>query len=305
MIYRFAVTAILLFATQTACAEHLIQSSKYARSQTAPTTRPEFEVASIRPSNPQWPQINVGVHVDGAQVRFSLFNLVTYIGYAYEIPPYQVEGPDWMGPAFFDIAAKIPEGANPTQVRAMLRTLLADRFDVKVHRETREVPVYALEIARGGLKMKELPPDPALDLEQQGADNMSMTIQSTGGVYNLGNGAYFSVGDKGFEAEKLSMLSLSRAIRPFLDRPVLDMTNLKGAYDFVLNVTPEDRIGMMIRSAINAGVTLPPQALKALDNASGDSFTAALEKIGLVLTPRKGPLEVIVVDSARTTPSDN
>jgi uncharacterized protein (TIGR03435 family) len=90
-----------------------------------------------------------------------------------------------------------------------------------------------------------------------------------------------------------------------MDRPVVDMTNLKGAYDFVLNVTPEDRIGMMIRSAINAGVTLPPQALKALDNATGDSLTAALEKIGLTLTPRKGPVEVIVVDSIQKTPSEN
>jgi uncharacterized protein (TIGR03435 family) len=268
-------------------------------------TRLEFEVASIRPSNPQGAQIDIGMHVDGAQVRFTLFNLISYVGYAYEIPPYQVEGPDWIGSAFYDIAAKMPEGSSPTQVRAMLRTLLADRFGLKIHRETREVPVYALEVAKGGLKMKELPPDPALDPEHQGEENMSINIQGTGGIYNLGNGAYFSVDDKGFDGKKLSMRYLSRAVRPFLDRPVLDMTNLKGAYDFVLQVTPEDRIAMMIRSAINAGVTLPPQALKALDNASGDSFIAALDKIGLVLTPRKGPVEVVVVDSVQKTPSDN
>ena len=268
-------------------------------------TRPEFEVASIRPASPKWPQINVGIQVDGAQVRFTLFNLITYVGYAYEIPPYQIEGPEFMGSAVFDISAKIPEGASPTQVRAMMRNLLADRFGLKVHRETREVPVYALEVAKGGLKMKQLPPDPALDLEHQGEENMAMTIQPTGGAYKLGNGAYFSVDDKGFEGKKLSMRYLARVIRPFLDRPVLDMTNQKGAYDFVLNLTPEDRIAMMIRSAINAGVTLPPQALKALDNASGDSFTAALEKIGLVLTPQKGPVEVIVVDFVQKTPSDN
>src|SRR6478609_6505306 len=161
-------------------------------------TRPEFEVASIRPSNPQGALINVGMHVDGAQVRFTLFNLITFVGYAYEIPPYQVEGPDWIGSAFYDIAAKMPEGTSPTQVRAMLRTLLADRFGLKVHRETREVPVYALEVAKGGLKMKEQAPDPDLDPEHQGEENMSMTTQSTGGIYNLGTGAYFSVDDKGF-----------------------------------------------------------------------------------------------------------
>lgn len=268
-------------------------------------TPPEFEVASIRPANLQGYQTNIGMHIDGAQVRFTLFNLTALIGYAYEIPPYQVDGPDWMGSAFFDIAAKMPDESSATQARAMLRKLLADRFGVKVHRETRETPVYALEVAKGGLKMKELPPDPALDLEQQAADNFSMTIQGIGGVFNLGNGAYFAVDDKGFEGRKLSLRSLSRAIRPFMDRPVVDMTNLKGAYDFVLNITPEDRIAMMIRSAINAGVTLPPQALKALDNATGDSLTAALEKIGLTLTPRKGPVEVIMVESIQKTPSEN
>src|SRR5215471_7208510 len=119
---RFAVTAILVFLSQTAGAVYdrtfFVESIKYARSQTAPTIRPEFEVASIRPTNPQWPQINVGVQVDGAQVRFTLFNLITYVGYAYEIPPYQIEGPEFMGSAVFDISAKMPEGANPTQVRA-------------------------------------------------------------------------------------------------------------------------------------------------------------------------------------------
>jgi uncharacterized protein (TIGR03435 family) len=267
--------------------------------------RLEFEVVSIRPRSLQGQQVDVGIHIDGAQVRFTLFNIITFVGYAYDVPPYQVEGPDWIGTTFFDVAAKVPDGTTKTQVREMLRSLLAERFGLEVHRETREFAVYALEMAKSGLKMKELAPDPALDLEQQGADNMSMTIQNTGGVYNLGNGAYFSVDDKGFEGKKLSMRTLSRSIRPFMDRPVADMTNLKGAYDFALNVTPQDRMAMMLRSAINAGVTLPPQALRALDNASGDSFTDALQKLGLVLVPRKAPLEVIVVDSVLKTPTEN
>jgi uncharacterized protein (TIGR03435 family) len=266
----------------------------------------QFEVASIRPSvPPQGFQVNVGIRVDGAQVRFTLFNLVTYVAYAYDIPPYQVEGPDWMRAAIFDISAKMPDGANPKQARVMLRSLLEERFGLKAHREMKEFPVYALEVARTGLKMKELPPDPDVDLERQGAENMAMTIQGNGGKYDLGNGAYFAVDEKGFQGRKLTMRTLSRSIRPFLDRDVVEMTNLKGAYDFELPVTPEDRIAMMIRSAINAGVTLPPQALRALDNGSGASFTDALQKLGLVLVPRKAPLEVIVVDSLQKTPTEN
>jgi uncharacterized protein (TIGR03435 family) len=236
--------------------------------------------------------VNVGIHVDGAQVRFTLFNLVTYVAYVYDIPPYQVQGPDWMGPAIFDISAKMPDGADPKQARAMLRSLLEDRFGLKAHRDMKEFSVYALEVAKMGLKMKELPPDPDLDLERQGADNMTMTIQGNGDVYDLGNGAYFAVDDKGFPCRKLSMRALSKAIRPFMDRLAVDMTNLKGAYDFELPVTLKDRIGMMLRSVINAGVNLPPQALKVLDNATGDSFMDALRKLGLVLVPQKAPLVV-------------
>src|SRR5215471_8873840 len=76
----------------------------------------------------------------------------------YDIPPYQVQGPDWMGPAIFDISAKMPDGADPKQARAMLRLLLEDRFGLRAHRDMKEFPVYALEVAKMGLKMKELPP---------------------------------------------------------------------------------------------------------------------------------------------------
>jgi uncharacterized protein (TIGR03435 family) len=91
----------------------------------------------------------------------------------------------------------------------------------------------------------------------------------------------------------------------FLDRPVIDMTNLKGAYDFTLELTPEDRMGMMIRSAVAAGMVLPPQALALLDGASNDSLSNAMKKVGLTLEPRKTPLEVVVIDQMQRTPTEN
>src|SRR5215471_21466348 len=127
-------------------------------------TDTEFEVASIRPSD--LANLNIaagirgGVRVDGSQVRYTLVPLITYIGYAFEIRNYQIVGPDWLRSQLFDIVAKLPEGTTTKQVPQMLRALLEDRFGLKVHRETKEFPVYALEIAKGGLKMKELPPDP-------------------------------------------------------------------------------------------------------------------------------------------------
>jgi uncharacterized protein (TIGR03435 family) len=94
-------------------------------------------------------------------------------------------------------------------------------------------------------------------------------------------------------------------LTPFLDRPIIDGTGLKGVYDFMLDISPEDFAAMSVRSAVNAGVSLPPQMLRALDNASGDSLIDSLQKLGLTLASRKEPLEVIVVDAMQKAPTEN
>ena len=90
-----------------------------------------------------------------------------------------------------------------------------------------------------------------------------------------------------------------------MDRPVVDMTDLKGSYDVALDVTEEDHRVMLIRAGVAAGVTLPPQALRLLDGASTPSLLDAIQKLGLKLEARKAPLDVIVIDDARKTPTDN
>ncbi len=90
-----------------------------------------------------------------------------------------------------------------------------------------------------------------------------------------------------------------------MDRPVVDMTNLQGHYDFLLELSPEDFRAMGIRSAIAAGVALPPQAIQMAEAASGNSLSNALEKLGLKLETRKAPVEVLVIDHAEKTPSEN
>jgi uncharacterized protein (TIGR03435 family) len=272
-------------------------------------TNLQFEVASIRPSD--LGNLNIaagiraGVRLDGAQVRYTLVPLIAYVGYAYQIRNYQIVGPDWLRSELFDIVAKLPEGSTTKQVPQMLRALLADRFKLKVHRETKEFPVYVLEVAKSGLKMTELPPDPATAVDLTNPLNVSFTADRTGGTFSLGGGAYFTAGTSGVEGKKLSMAALTYMLTPFLDRPAIDATGLKGIYDFVLKISPEDLMAMQVRSAINAGVSLPPQALRALDNASGDSLGAALDRLGLTLVSRKAPLEVIVVDAMEKAPTEN
>ncbi|HLI85124.1 MAG TPA: TIGR03435 family protein [Bryobacteraceae bacterium] len=266
---------------------------------------PEFEVATVRPSalEPQG-QVQVGLHLDGAQVRIISWTLRDYIGLAYRMRVSQVLGPDWMHLERFDIAAKIPEGHKTDEFRQMLQALLRERFQLKFHKEQREFPVYALVQAKTPLKLTPAPPDP-----QAGDTPEPLDVAGGGSAagvnVNLGHGSSWSFVPNRFEAKKLSMEVFAENLERFADRPIVDKTGLKGQFDFGFDINPEDYRPMLIRSAIAAGVLLPPQALRLLDGSSSASLSDALEKIGLRLEARKEPLDVIVVDSASKMPTEN
>jgi uncharacterized protein (TIGR03435 family) len=270
------------------------------------TPLPEFEVASIRPSatvpGPQG-QMSIGLHVDGSQLRISALTLKDYLGRAYSMRVSQIFGPDWIGSDRFDIAATIPAGLKQTQVPEMLQSLLADRFQLKFHREKRDFPVYALVAARGPLKLRLLPDEDTSSTPQP--VNVAAAGSEAGISTNLGNGASWTFVPNKFEAKKLSMEQLATTIERFSDRPIVDMTGLKGKYDLEFDINPEDYQPMLIRVAVNAGATLPPQALRMLDGYSGAALSDALQKVGLRMEPRKAPLDVIVVNDAKKTPTEN
>jgi uncharacterized protein (TIGR03435 family) len=270
--------------------------------------RPSFEVASIRPSAPGPPQQGVaGARIDGAQFRTAYLTLKDYIGVAYRLKLYQISGPDWIGTDRFDVAATLPEGTLPAQVPSMMETLLEERFQLKVHREKKEFPIYALEIAKGGLKMTEAPPSPELEKADPRAPQEFSGGGSNQGVsINLGSGSSVSFSNNKFEAKGLTMASLAGTLERFLDRPIVDMTDLKGRYDFSIDVTADDYRAMLIRSAVVAGVVLPPDVLRFLDSASSpESLFDGLTKLGLKLEPRRAPLDVLVIDGALRTPTEN
>jgi uncharacterized protein (TIGR03435 family) len=267
---------------------------------------PEFEVASVKPSAPLGADsLAVGIHIDGAEVRCTSLSLKDYLALAYNLKNYQISGPEWLASERYDIAAKLPAGAAREQIRDMVQALLLDRFRVKAHRETKEFPVYALVVAKGGPKMKESAQDAA-------AGRGSIDITAGGGRggsgADFGNGSSFTMGENGFDAVKLTMTSFADMLARFADRPVLDMTELKGAYDFSLRFSPEDFRAMRLRAAMAAGVSvsLPPETMRAvMEGASGDSLFAAVETLGLKLDARKGPLDVLVIDHMEKTPSEN
>ena len=277
--------------------------------QAAPP-RAEFEVASIRPWTPA-PGTQVtggGVHIDGAQVTCVGMSLRDYIRMAYDLKPFEVSGPDWLASERFDLSAKFPDSSQRGKLREMVLSLLEARFGLKTHREKKDLPVYALAVAKGGFKMKEVVPDPA----SAAPPDPNKPYQSTGsgsaaGInIDLGNGALISFANNRLEGRKLTMPQFSLTLTTFTDRPVIDATGLTGKYDFAVDISPEDYRAMMIRAAINNGANLPPQALALLDQGNGDSLIGALESaLGLKLDSRKAPIDMLVVDHMEKAPSEN
>jgi len=151
----------------------------------------------------------------------------------------------------------------------------------------------------------------AADSEAEAAEAAkgNVNVSATGGrggvTLDLGRGSYFAFADNRLECRKIFMPQFADTIARFMDRPVVDMTGLTGRYDLKLEFTPEDYYAMLIRSAIAAGVVLPPQALKVLEVSSGDSLGTALQTVGLKMESRKSPLPVLVVDKMEKAPTDN
>jgi uncharacterized protein (TIGR03435 family) len=272
-----------------------------AYAQNAPP-HPEFEVAAVKPvdSLGGGQTVNIGIRIDGAQFSCSSYSLKDYLRFAFNAKTYQIEGPEWIAQERYAVTAKIPDGVPRDQVRDMVKNLMEDRFKLKIRHTQKEFPVYALVVDKGGLKMKEVEsggtPPPSINVKAQGGPS--------GVGVDLGNGSAFYFADNKFTAKKLYMQTLADALSIFMDRPVIDLTGLRGAYDFEFHMSEEDYRALLIRSAVNNGVQLPPQALQFL-SASPDSLFSAVQLVGLKLDSRKAPLDVIVVDSAEKKPIEN
>jgi uncharacterized protein (TIGR03435 family) len=158
----------------------------------------EFEVASIKPSPPSaLGKASAGLHIDGAMVRYSSLSLTLYLGMAYSLKSYQISAPDWMASGRWDITAKLPDGSDPKQIPDMLQALLRDQFQMKMHRETKEFPVYGLIVGKGELKLKESAADAPSDGVEPPKRTASVAVSGSnaGTTVTYGNGSYFTIGD--------------------------------------------------------------------------------------------------------------
>jgi uncharacterized protein (TIGR03435 family) len=260
-----------------------------------------FEVASVRPSEPVVGQVRVGFNMDKQQVRITALPLGYYVRLAYEVKGSQVVGPPNLQDRF-DLSATLPEGVKQDKLAEMLQGLLTDRFQLKLHRENREMQVYVITQGKGPLKLKEVadtPPDPNEAVAAGG------TGSSQGISLNLGNGSGFTFANNKWEGKKLTFKQVVDQLEQFVDRPVVDQTNLKGSYDFTLDIALDDFQMMGARASLNAGFALPPQLMQRLDTAQFSSLFDAFEKLGLKPEPKKLAQPVVVVDSVLKVPTEN
>lgn len=281
---RLMLAAAVILAI---AAPFAIGMSRAARigTQSGSATPLSFEVISIKPNNSRdrrtyGPRILPGGNVTATNI--TLWDLI--LG-AYWIPNYLVSGaPDWTKSERFDIEAKVAPNVIPSgisdrtrndYVRRMMQTMLAERFKVLVHRETKEMPVYELVIAKNGPKLTKAPDRDCSDSK----------------CHMWGPGNPMMQG--GFPGTSVDMDDLIDVMEKWLDHPAVNKTNIKGMFDIHLQFNPRP-------NAAPGGQRDDVPTSERVANADAaslpDIFTALQEQLGLKLESRKGQVETMVID---------
>ena len=238
-----------------------------AQSPAADPARPSFEVASIKPSGPDDNRAYIQI-APGGRLNARNITMKFLIQHAYGIRDFQISGgPSWLGSEHYDIVAKGESGEemNPDRLKLMIQSLLADRFQLAFHKESKELPVYALVVAKNGPKLQE----------SNGNERGPMIRMGRGQV----NG------------KKMSMTMLASQLAQQLGRSVVDKTGLTKEYDISLEWTPDPSERM--------GPGLPgPDSPPPVDSPGPSIFTALQEQLGLRLESQKGPVDIYVIDRA-------
>jgi uncharacterized protein (TIGR03435 family) len=330
---RFSIRAALLFFTS--CADF---------AQTTAAT-PSFEVATIKPAAPPATSMGAGGGMrfairmgaqggpgtsDPGQITYSNLPLKNLLVNAFGVKTYQISGPAWIDTERFDIVAKVPQGATKDDVKLMLQNLLSERFKLTLHREKKDLPMYALIVAKNGPKMKESPSDDPDSKDASGPQDPAAAAANDqrakqvlenavrnmkdgmpmppGLVARQGMSMMMMPGRARISSAKQTMSQLAEWLSNQLDRPVVDQTGLTKNYALTLEYSPESVGG---RGPM--GMALPPMPSggeggtppEADSQAAPTLFSALQEQLGLRLEQKKGPVDLLVVDHLEKTPTEN
>lgn len=234
-----------------------------------PAAHPKYEVATIKQVEPD--ANSSGFTVDGKDAYVRNKSMSDIVAWAFNVHKKQIVNmPDWFDSERFDIrgVADTPGSPSWPQFQEMLRALLQERLNLRMHHETRDLSRFVMRVGRGGVKLS-----PTTYKGKNGIDHSDQT----------GNG---SAGKQEWKMRNNSMDEFAGFLRGFLDRPVVNETGVKGKYDFSLNWARED-------APANADTGGLPGLLTALQ-----------EQLGLKVEADKGPTDVIVMDHVEK-PSDN
>ena len=259
-----------------------------------------FEVASIKPSDPQpMGMMRIGMNSDAGMVRYSNVSLKDCIRTAYRVKDFQVQGPDWLEDARFDITAKLPPGSSENQIPEMLQTLLAERFRLTIRRDSREDSVYALTVGKAGAKLQ--PAEAEIGdkaLKGAGPDGKAPPPLGPDGKPRQAMMMQFQSGGSHMRAPAATIALLAEMLSRFTERPVIDMTGIEGQYSFDLTFTPETMRRM-------PGGGMPMNHTPDTPSEPAPTIADAVQQYGLKLEARKAPMDLIVVTHAEKTPTEN
>jgi uncharacterized protein (TIGR03435 family) len=264
---------------------------------------------------------------DPGRINYPNMSLKNLLMNAFDVKNYQVSGPGWLDTERFDITATMPPETTKEQFRMMLQNLLVERFKMAVHRETKELPMYALVVGKGGPKMKESepvaaadntdaapsPPPPLPSQPKIGPDGFPDIPPHAGG--RGGIVMVMMPGRARMMGQRQTMPDLANRLSAQLSRPVTDATGLTAKYDFTLTFSTEGLSGAMgpmgpmgpvLAAAPPPGGGRGPDSVYVPEGDTPPTLFAALQaQLGLKLEPKKGNVEIIVVDHMEKTPTEN
>jgi uncharacterized protein (TIGR03435 family) len=270
----------------------------------AADTRPAFEAATIKPSGecgngrgsrggPAGPgRLSMRCQTLSDLIQ-SAFGTIAKGANPYMKYLQIIGGPKWLGSDQYDIDAKAAGAADREEMRGpMMQALPADRFRLKMHRESRDVPVYALTVAKGGTKLPPAKEESCVprDVEHLPAAGQPMP-NFCGFQLPRMSGHDFAI-----DMSKTSLDEFAEWLSGIMDRGVIDKTGVPGVFDFHLKFAPE---GTKLGGPVMAVTPGSP-----LDVTAASIFTAVQEQLGLKLSPEMSPIEAIIVDQAER-PSEN
>jgi uncharacterized protein (TIGR03435 family) len=270
------------------------------------TTAPEFDVASVKPNTSGEMRVMMRNLPGGIYEAYNV-TLGAMVRQAYRLQQFQlVGGPAWLDADRFTIQARSPAGSAPSEFALRMRSLLAERFSLQVHNETRELPIYALVVARAdgrlGSQLRPAsidctalvaargrggaPPPPPPAPPRPGERPQCGTMMGGGRVF--GGGA--------------TMPQLATTLSQFAGRMVFDRTGLTGGFDFDLEFAPDPGLRGI---GPGGGLPGPPDVADRPADAGISIFTAVQEQLGLRLEAERGPVEVVVIDRVEQPTADD